>query len=97
VHIHHRAYRTFGEGAEAQIAHAADICSGDFGLSRDTGGIGGNGEQHSLLVDIECTGILGPALPDMLADGAALIRAERRRVIAQGIPPTIRLPPAGWI
>ena len=51
---------------------AADILRRDDGTAHDAAGIGGDGQQHLHLVEVEHAWIGAPAAPDVVADGAAL-------------------------
>ena len=89
--IHHRPDRAFREGPEARIAQAGDILTGDVGPPRGAGGIGGDGQQDALLVEIQRARILGPTGPDMLPDRSALGGRQGGGVVAQRIAAAVGL------
>src|SRR5580698_9636511 len=66
AHIHDCANRPLGEGAEAWIAHAADVAAGDFCPAGDASGIRCHRQHHLLFVDVERTGVLRPTFAHMV-------------------------------
>src|ERR1700722_3167056 len=89
--VHDRPDRSLRKGAEPRIAHAADVVAGDLGFVRHAAGVGGYRQQHAFVVDVQRSGILGPALPHMVADGATLVDAQCRGVIPQRVATAVWL------